>query len=368
MRFSLSFIALVAPLLVSAAPARHYGKRAAADVLVFKFADVLEQLESGFYQAALAKFKEADFTTAGFASPSVPIEQMKVMGFDEATHSTALQAALKSFGEQPITGCKFNFEPVLTDLATTLATARVVENVGVGAYLGGATLITDPILLDAAGSILSIEARHSSVLNILSAGGAIPSAFDVPLTPSEVLALAGGFIDPSAPCDVGIPANPPLKITNTGAAAVGTKMTFESPAMNGTVPDDKLFCNMILGGAPISVSMPLSECVVPEATNGPVYIWVTSDAQPLVNNAINRSTAQLIAGPALVFVDSVPEAIGTSLRSGGAAAPPSGGGGDAGAAPTAAAGATDKANQVTGPTTDNAITIKGFTNLPAGAR
>lgn len=84
------------------------------------------------------------------------------------------------------------------------ATARVVEMVGVGAYLGGATLITDPVLLVAAGSILTVEARHQTILNILSSTGtAVPSAFDISLTPSEVLALAGPFID--GPCDLGIP-------------------------------------------------------------------------------------------------------------------------------------------------------------------
>ena len=82
--------------------------------------------------------------------------------------------------------------------------ARVIENVGVGAYLGGATLITDPVLLDSAGSILTVEARHQTILNILSSSGtAIPDAFDIPLTPSEVLALAGPFFDGA--CDTGIP-------------------------------------------------------------------------------------------------------------------------------------------------------------------
>lgn len=109
-------------------------------------------------------------------------------------------------GEQPITGCKFNFAPALTDVATMAATARVVENVGVGAYLGGATLLTDPVLLSAAGSILTVEARHQTILNILSSSGtAIPSAFDIGFTPSEVLALAGPFFD--GPCDVGIPCS-----------------------------------------------------------------------------------------------------------------------------------------------------------------
>lgn len=84
------------------------------------------------------------------------------------------------------------------------ATARIVENVGVAAYSGGAILLTDPVLLGAAASILTVEARHQTVLNILSGGGtAIPAAFDIALTPSEVLALASPFID--GPCDLGIP-------------------------------------------------------------------------------------------------------------------------------------------------------------------
>lgn len=85
------------------------------------------------------------------------------------------------------------------------ATARVVEFLGVSAYLGGATLLTDPVLLDAAGTILTVEARHSTVLNILSGtGAAVPQAFDIPFTPSEVLAVASPFI---SGCDVGIPGN-----------------------------------------------------------------------------------------------------------------------------------------------------------------
>lgn len=111
MLFSTSLIALVAafPALVSAAPARFYGKRAAADVLVFsecspflytdqsglnnltEFADVLEQLESEFYKQALAKFKDSDFTSAGFSSSQVAVEQFTTIQEDESTHSTVLQ-------------------------------------------------------------------------------------------------------------------------------------------------------------------------------------------------------------------------------------------------------------------------------------
>lgn len=81
------------------------------------------------------------------------------------------------------------------------ATARVVENVGVAAYLGAAHLIDDPVLLTDAGSILTIEARHQTILNVLSNGVSIPQAFDIALLPNEVLAIAGQFI---SNCEVGV--------------------------------------------------------------------------------------------------------------------------------------------------------------------
>ena len=85
--------------------------------------------------------------------------------------------------------------------------ARVVENLGVGAYLGAAHLITDPALLTAAGSILTVEARHQTILNVLNNGVSIPQAFDIALLPNEVLAVAGAFI---SGCDTGITGTQPV--------------------------------------------------------------------------------------------------------------------------------------------------------------
>ena len=87
-----------------------------------------------------------------------------------------------------------------------VSVARLVENVGVSAYLGAAHLVSDPTLLTAAASIMTVEARHQTVLNILDNGSAIAQPFDIALSPSEVLALAGGFI---SGCDVGITGTVP---------------------------------------------------------------------------------------------------------------------------------------------------------------
>jgi len=307
MRFSASIIALAAPLFVAAAPLKRQG--AATDLLVLKFADVLEQLESTFYSQALSKFQQSDFTAAGFPNAQLAIEQFVSIQSDEATHSAVLESAIIALGGKPVTGCKFDFSTVLTDVTTMANVARVVENVGVTAYLGAAHLLSDPVLLTGAGSILTVEARHQTILNVLNSGTAIPQAFDFAFNPNEVLAIAGGFI---SGCNLGVPANPSLTVTNTGAVGVGTLLTFSSPAINGST--NGLFCQMLVGNSSFSIALPLSQCVVPDGINGPVALFVTSDSQPLINNPIDRAVDKLVAGPTIAFVDTQPQLLGQMAR------------------------------------------------------
>ncbi|KAI0079723.1 hypothetical protein K474DRAFT_559276 [Panus rudis PR-1116 ss-1] len=400
MRFSAlpTLAALVAPFLVSAAPVKRTAS--ANDMLVLQFAHVLEQLETQFYSQALQKFQESDFVSAGFAEAQVAIEQFTAIQTDEATHVTVLESTITSLGGTPISTCSFNFDSVLTDVATMAPVARVVENLGVAAYLGAAHLIDDPVLLTAAASILTVEARHQTILNIFNQGSAIPSAFDIPFTPSEVLAVASSFI---SGCDLGVPANPSLSITNTGAVAPGTALTFSSQAINGST--DGLFCQMLVGGAPFSISLPFNQCVVPDGINGPVAIFVTSDSQPLNNNVRDQATDKIVAGPTMAFIDTVKETIGQLAR-GSAASGSSGSstatastsattttisgaeassiiasaaGSSAAAQPTATAGAgpTNNAaggagiapaggpNTFTGPVNGGAITVTGWSTVPS---
>jgi hypothetical protein len=316
MRFSASILALAAPLFVVAAPWKRQDN--AANLLVFTFADVLEQLESKFYAEALGKFQESDFIAAGYPNAQLAVEQFLSIQVDEATHSVALREGIKALGGTPVDTCTFDFSSVLTDVATMAAVARLVEYVGVTAYMGAARLLTDPILLTTAAGILTIEARHQTVLNILSGSGtAIPQAFDFAFAPNEVLALAGPFI---SGCDLGIPANPSLTVTNTGVVTIGTLLTFSSTAITGST--DGLFCQMIVGGLPCSISLPLAECFVPEGINGPVALWITSDAQPLVNNPRDRATDKLVAGPTIAFLDTKPQLLGQLARSVSGSPPP----------------------------------------------
>jgi len=237
---------------------------------------------------------------------------------DEATHSVVLEQAIVALGGSPLANCSFDFSKVLTDVPTMANVARLVENVGVTAYLGAAHLLSDPVLLTAAGSILTVEARHQTILNVLSGSGtAIPQAFDFAFTPNEVLALAGPFV---SGCDLGVPANPSLAITNNGTVSTGSLLTFSSAAINGST--DGLFCQMLVGGLPCTISLPLAQCVVPGNINGPVAIWVTSDSQPLINDPIDRATDKLVAGPTIAFIDIQPQILGQLARSVGGTPPP----------------------------------------------
>lgn len=307
MLFSIAFIALAAPL-VSAAPVK---RAAAGDLAVLQFADVLEQLETNFYAQALQKFQDSDFLAAGFTSPQIPIQQFTQIGGDEATHSTALQAALAANGAQPISGCNFDFSSVLTNVTTMAAAARLVENVGVGAYLGAASLIADPSLLTAAASILTVEARHQTILNVLNGATAIPQAFDIPLTPPQVLALAGPFI---SGCQLGVTANPSLAVTNTGPVQPGTSLTFQSTAINGTLDENNLSCQMVVGGAASPVVLPFKQCVVPQGINGPVAIFVTCGSTPLSTDVVNQDPSSIIAGPTMAFIDTQSDALAQSVN------------------------------------------------------
>ena len=79
---------------------------------------------------------------------------------------------------------------------TFLATATVLENVGVSAYDGAGQFLENADLLSAAGSIVAVEARHASYFNLITGESPFPASFETPLTPDEVLEAATPFFVP----------------------------------------------------------------------------------------------------------------------------------------------------------------------------
>ena len=124
---------------------------------------------------------------------------------DETAHVTFLQGALRKAGV-PVRP-KPTFKGLAqADINSFASLSQVFENVGVGAYLMAAPAITTKAYLAAAGSILTIEARHAGFLDVLlgkpvSANG----AFDKPIMQADIVKDVSPFIaslnggqDPSA--------------------------------------------------------------------------------------------------------------------------------------------------------------------------
>ncbi|GFZ43846.1 hypothetical protein JCM24511_01566 [Saitozyma sp. JCM 24511] len=278
------------------------------DLTVVKFAVLAESLEATFYDTALKKFTAQDFTDAGFVDGEIVFEQLTVIQTDEATHLSTLQSVAKSLGgdTSDVDSCSFDFSAAMVDVGTFLQTARVLEFVGIDAYIGGATLISDKSLLVSAAEILTVEARHNSGLNTFNSGSSIANAFDMVLSPQQVLSIAGPFV--SGGCDpataLGLTPTPALSVTNNGTVVPGTLLSFGGAGLTN-VDTSNLFCHMIIGGATEAITFPLSKCVVPDKIDGAVHLFVCSSSTPLSANIINQDTSIIVAGPAVAFIDTV---------------------------------------------------------------
>jgi hypothetical protein len=153
------------------------------DVEILNFALTLEYLESDFY-----KVKGTQVGLSGQAKTYA--EQF---GAEEAEHVAALTAAIKQLGGTPVKKPTFVFG--VTDEPTFLALASTLENTGVSAYNGAAPSLQNKQVLAEAGGIVQVEARHAAAINLLIGKSPTPNGgFDVPLTKTQVLAIAGPLI------------------------------------------------------------------------------------------------------------------------------------------------------------------------------
>jgi len=161
----------------------------ADDIEVLNYALTLEHLEYAFYRDGIGLF---DFGTDGFGQ-SVN-DNLAAIRDHEGAHVATLTDVITQLGGTPVAEATYNFGDAYASIDGFLATAAALENTGVSAYDGAAQFISDPGLLTAAGSIVAVEARHASYLNLITNEVPFPAAFETPLTPDEVLEIAGPFI------------------------------------------------------------------------------------------------------------------------------------------------------------------------------
>ncbi|WWC99578.1 hypothetical protein V866_006482 [Kwoniella sp. B9012] len=211
MKFTVAF-ALLSAIASYAAPA----KRAVTDTDILQYALTLEHLENAFYHQYLGQFDQAAFQKAGY--PDWVRNRIENIAEHEAQHVALLSGALGSAATQP---CSYQF-PGVTDPASFLATATLIENVGVSAYLGAASSIVEKAYVTVAGSILTTEARHQAWLySSVEKGPAWSGPEDTPLDFDEVYSIASAFITscPSTNPTLPVKAFPALTIADDGTVS-----------------------------------------------------------------------------------------------------------------------------------------------------
>ncbi|KAH8177229.1 ferritin-like domain-containing protein [Sarocladium implicatum] len=263
------------------------------DFDILQFALTLENLEETFYRTGFQKFPDSDFQALGLSAET--IADLKQIGKTEEEHVTFIQSALAQNGVKPVQACEYDFK--FTDAAGMVATAGVLEAVGVSAYLGAAPLLADPALLGAAGSILTIEARHQSSIRVFGGSPAIPAGFDVPLGPRHVFSLAAPFIT-SCPegSNLNVEAFPTLAMAegqDAAAVAVGSRVRLASEGANGATHCAFTAGGVVPGGTKFTTFTEADGCDVPQGVNGVTYVSLTNDG-PL-NGVLSDDIT--VAGP-----------------------------------------------------------------------
>ena len=160
-----------------------------SDIDVLNYALTLEHLEYSFYRDGIGLF------SFGQDSRGQSIDtNFAAIRDHEGAHVETLASVIADLGGTPVEEATYDFGDAYTDPMAFMMTAAALENTGVSAYDGAGQFITDPELLTAAGSIVAVEARHASYLNLLTGQIPFPAAFETPLTMDEVLEIAGPFI------------------------------------------------------------------------------------------------------------------------------------------------------------------------------
>lgn len=262
----------------------------------------LEHLEDAFYQKGFATFGDDQLLSLGISQ--VQLEDLKSIGATESQHVSFLQSAIAQAGIAPVRRCEYDFSAALADPGTMLATAAVLENIGVSAYLGAAPLLSDPAILGAAGSILTVEARHQSAIRVFSQSKAVPAAFDAALGVRAVFSLAAPFF---VSCPEGsnlvLEAFPTLALADPATDVASIAASNSKLRLASDVAGQATHCAFTAGGASAggAVFSPFTEgegCDIPKTVAGVAYLTLVNSA-PLSGVVTDDIT---VSGPTVVTV------------------------------------------------------------------
>lgn len=314
MRFSVFALALGCVSAVPVTEKRQAsGSLSANDVTVLQLALYLEHLETSLYSGGYANFTDAQYTAAGLPAPFR--KHINVTAMQEETHASTIASTLTANGVTPVPACTYSFP--YTSVQSFVALADLITTTGIGAYLGGATLIMDnPTLLTIASSILTVEARHDAYLRAGLNQSPFPMPFDTPLTADWAYNLAQAFIV-HCPQQLSFPILPTLSIAPSEAPASildpiaqhgtvnFTWTTTSKPVSQGT----PLFIAVIAGPQQPPTYIPLTQSsatsgsiTVPSTVNGTIFAVLTSVSGGM--NTTELTSTGTLAGPVVFAVNT----------------------------------------------------------------
>ncbi|KAL8782174.1 MAG: hypothetical protein Q9213_005610 [Squamulea squamosa] len=310
MRFSLT---LAASLALSAVQASPLVKRdgpvktpTVNDAIILNYALTLEYLERKFYQEGLANYTRGQFVEAGFEDPFY--DNLKEIYFDEQTHVSFISDALKAAGVTPTVELKYTFGT--TNPLQFVTLSSVLEGVGVSAYTGAAKDIVNKDYLTAAGSILAVEARHTSYIRASLGESPFPNPFDTPLGYNKVFSLAAPFITGgSSPVTLPFQAFPTLTLQcsqyyyEADRSSVTFSGAFKAAQKFGVTKDTPIYAVFFSGlkKLPVQVRITAGNAgdykidKIPAGAVGQVYVVLSK-------SDTDFSDEKVIAGPAILEV------------------------------------------------------------------
>jgi rubrerythrin len=158
----------------------------AGDIDILNFALTLEHLEATFYARALEQVPGLDGRARAVT---------RQLRDDEAAHVKRLTTTIRRLGGRPAARPRVDFGDAFASVSSYLKLATTFEDTGVSAYNGAAPKIKSTDVLEAAGSIVQVEARHAALIRLRRGELPAPRPFDVASGSDEVLAAVDGFIE-----------------------------------------------------------------------------------------------------------------------------------------------------------------------------
>jgi len=152
---------------------------------VINFALLLEKVEARYYQLGLQRVR-------GLSGENRRI--FTEIRDNESEHVEVLTRLIAQYGVTPVAEPRLDFGDAFSSESRFLEVSQMLEDTGVAAYDGAAPQIAERLVLEAAGTIVQVEARHAAVVRYVRGEPITPGAFDRAMSERAIRRKVAPFI------------------------------------------------------------------------------------------------------------------------------------------------------------------------------